>query len=75
MMMSVVSVFLHIISLVLNPPAGWQIGQEYIGYYSCCMCSKNDKKGEEEVNLDEKKERMRNENEKEIKNDDIVTVT
>lgn len=74
MMMSVVSVFLHIISLVLNPPAGWQIGQEYIGYYSCCMCSKNDKRGEEEVNLDEK-ERMRNENEKEIKNDDIVTVT
>lgn len=72
--MSVVSVFLHIISLVLNPPAGWQIGQEYIGYYSCCMCSKNDKRGEEEVNLDEK-ERMRNENEKEIKNDDIVTVT
>lgn len=74
MMMSVVSVFLHIISLVLNPPAGWLIGQEYIGYYSCCMCSKNDKRGEEEVNLDEK-ERMRNENEKEIKNDDIVTVT
>lgn len=74
MMMSVVSVFLQIISLVLNPPAGWQIGQEYIGYYSCCMCSKNDKRGEEEVNLDEK-ERMRNENEKEIKNDDIVTVT
>lgn len=44
MMMSVVSVFLHIISLVLNPPAGWQIGQEYIGYYSCCMCSKNNKR-------------------------------